>query len=116
MINGQFDFNKTPLSSAGIKTSTHVTANTRKRGMNMIKEVLDSDEHPKIFVTKGIRSLNTVKFFPVKCGNPMLSDEEKISLILQDLITIVSSSTQTIPSISNGDELNSELCTMQDLM
>ena len=69
-----------------------------------------------IVKTKRIQIPNTVEFLHVKYDNPMLNKEEKISLLLQDLITIVSSPTQTIPSLSYSYKLNNILRTIQDLM
>lgn len=124
MINGQFDFNKTPMCPAGIKTIAHTTTDRQTTWEEHGGRSFGLGRAPNHFrcyrnlivKTNAIRVSNTVEFFPVKCGNPMLSEEEKISLLLQDLITIVSNPTRTIPSISYGDELNNALRTMQELM
>lgn len=124
LINGTFDFNKTPLAPAGTKTIVHDSCKERaswaKHGSCgfYIGPALHHFRCYKNFMvtTKSIRTSNTVEFFPVKCENHYLSEVEQINILIQDLITIVSNPTRNVPSIEYGDELNNALRTMQRLM
>ena len=66
--------------------------------------------------TKGIWVSNTIEFFPAKCSDPLINEEKQIGLLLDDLVSILSKPTRTIPSITYGSELNNALRTMQQLM
>ena len=66
--------------------------------------------------SKAVRISNTVEFFPVACQDPLLSDGDRISMLITDMINIVSKPTRTIASIRYGTELNDALRTMQHLM
>ena len=109
LINGAFDFNKTPLAPAGTKTIVHDVPTERaswaehgSRGYYIGPALKHFCCYRNFMVgTKSIRTSNTVEFFPVKCENPLLTEEERISTLLQDLITVVSSPTQTLPCTSS---------------
>ena len=124
LINGTFDFNKTPLAPAGKKTIVHDVATERaswaqhgSRGF-YIGPALNHFRCYKNFMvkTKAVRISNTVEFFPVTCQNPQLTEQEKINILLQDLIAILSNPTRNVPSIEYGDDLNNALRTMQNLI
>ena len=124
MINGAFDFNKTPLAPAGCKTIVHDGTDERKswaqhgsRGYYIGPALKHYRCYRNTMLeSKAVRVSNTVEFFPVACQDPILSDGERISMLLADLISIVSKPTRTIASIRYGTELNDALRTMQQLM
>ena len=62
------------------------------------------------------KGINTVKFFPPICSDPLINEKKQIGLLLDDLVSIISKPTRTIPSIMYGSELNNALYTMQRLM
>ena len=84
IINGQFDYNKTPLAPAGMKAIAHVTTNNRTTWGPHGESGWIVGSAPKHFRcwkvlikrTKKVRTSNTVNFFPVKCGNPLLTEAE----------------------------------------
>ena len=124
IVNGHFDYNKTPLATARMKTIVRVTANDRTTWGPHGESGWIVGSAPKNFRcwkvlikrTNKIRTSNTVEVFPVRCGNPLLTEAEQISLLLRDLVKILSSPTRTLSSISYGDELNNALRSMQNLM
>ena len=124
MIRGQFDYAKTPLAPAGMKVIVHDNTDERaswdKHGSRGFC-IGTSLQHFRCYraymcETKSVRTSNTVEFFPSKCGNPLLTEGEMITLLLKDLVDILSKPTRTIPSITYGNELNNALRTMQELM
>ena len=124
IIDGHFDYSKTLLAPSGMKAIARVTTNDRTTWGPHEESGWIVGSTPKHFrcwkvlikLTKKVRTSNTVDFFPVRCGNPLLTEAEQISLLLRDLVQILSSPTQTLPSIAYGDELNNPLRTMQELM
>ena len=64
--------------------------------------------------TKSVQTSNTIEFFPTKCGNPLLTEGEMITVLLQDLVDTLSKPTRTIPSIAYDSKLNNALRTMQE--
>ena len=124
MINGAFDFNKTPLAPAGCKTIVHDGTDERKswdehgsRGFYIGPAVKHYRCYRNTMLkSKAVRISNTVEFFPVACQDPLLSDGDRISMLITDLINVVSRPTRTIASIRYGTELNDALRTMQHLM
>ena len=124
LINGFFDFNITPLAPAGIKTIVHDRATERaswaqhgSRGFYIGPAMKHFRCYRNLMVvTKSTRTSNTVEFFPRTNENPLLTEAEKINLILQDLLAIVSSPCRTLPSLEYGDDLSNAVRTMQTLM
>ena len=107
-INGTFDFNKTPLAPAGTKTIVHDRSTERatwaehgSRGFYIGPALKHFRCYRNNFMvkTKAIRVLNTVEFFPVKCDDPLLTEGEQINILLQNLITVLSSPARKLPSI-----------------
>jgi hypothetical protein len=124
MINGAFDFNKSPLAPAGCKTIVHNGTDERKSWAEHVSRGFYIGPAVKhywcyrntMLESKAVRISNTVEFFPVACQDPLLSDGDQISMLITDLINIVSKLTRTIASIRYGTKLNNALRTMQHLM
>jgi hypothetical protein len=124
IINGAFDFNKNPLAPAGCKTIVHDGTDERKswaehgsRGFYIGPAV----QHYRCYrntmlESKAVRISNTVEFLSAACQDPLLSDSDHISMLITDLINIVSKPTRTIASIHYGTELDDALRTMKHLM
>ena len=124
-IHGTFNFNKSPLAPFGMKVIVHDRPDERcswddhgSRGFYVGPAIKHYRCYRCVMVkTKAIRISNTVEFFPQHAAsNPIMTDAERISMLLSELISIVSKPTRTIPSIKYGNELNDALRTLQKLM
>lgn len=124
LINGNFDFDKTPLAPASTKTIVHDRVDERaswaehgSRGY-YVGPALDHFRCYRNWMVKtnAIRVSNMVEFSPTKCGNPQLQPEDRINILMKDLVSILSNSTKSIPSITYGTELNNALRTIQRLI
>ena len=124
LINGVYDFNKNPFTPAAMKAIVHDRPDEQKswaehgsRGFS-IGPALNHWQCYRVYMqeTKSIRVSNTVGFFPPQSSDPLINEETQISLILDDLVSILSKLTRTIPSIMYGSKLNDALRTMQQLM
>jgi hypothetical protein len=69
-----------------------------------------------ISATKGIRISNTVEFFPEHCDLPHVSPHDKLSMILQDLMGVL---TNPIPNSifhPEATEIRHVVNTLQDIL
>ena len=90
LINGVFDFNKTPIAPCGMKTIVHNMTSERaswadhgSRGFNIGPAMNHFRCYKNLMVTsKSVQVSNTVEFFPSQCNNPQLSEGEQINLLL----------------------------------
>ena len=96
-VHGIFDFNRTPLAPAGCKviirdhTDEHPSwANHGTRSYYLGPAIKQFWSYNVLMdFTKKIRQSNTVDFFPTTSDNPTINPTETLSLIIEDLLTVL---------------------------
>jgi hypothetical protein len=123
-VKGTFDFNKTPLAPAGCKVIVHNRRMERASWADRGTDGFFIDQAPQHYrnykcyipATKGIRISNTVEFFPAHCDLPHASPQDKLSMILQDLMGVL---TDPIPNSifhPEATEIRQVVNTLQDII
>ena len=62
------------------------------------------------------RISNTVDFFPHMCDNLIPTAQDRLNMILEDLVETLGSSAPSIPSVRYGMDLNNAIHQLQTLM
>jgi hypothetical protein len=94
ILDGQFNFNKTPCALVGTKALVFLAPNKRHTWQS---HAIDTwyvgpakthyrNYHLYIPETKGYRILNSAKFFPANCNLPAIEPGDTVRLAAQDLI------------------------------
>ena len=55
------------------------------------------------------RISNTVDFFPHMCDNPIPTAQDRLNMILEDLVETLGSPAHSIPSVRYGTNLNNAI-------
>ena len=108
---GSFNFNVTPLSPLGTRTTVHLKPNKLKswgvHGVDAwyIGPSMDHYQCVKCFIpeTGTIRDTDTVELFPQQVPFPQVSNETFLRQAASDIIAILQAPTPTIPSLTYGD-------------
>ena len=124
LINGEFDFDKIPLAPAGCKVILHdgtehrpSWANHGSRGFYIGPALKHYRCYDVLMVKSNDTSIsNTVDFFPHMCDNPIPSAQDRLNMILEDLVETLGSPAPSIPSVRYGTDLNNAIRQLQTLM
>lgn len=124
IIHGVFDFNITPLAPVGCKIIIHnhsderaTWANHGSRGF-YIGPCMKHFRNYKCFTPfeNSRRKSNTVEFFPTMCNNPIITQTNRLNMILTNLVDAPTSPAPTIPSAQYGTKLNDAIRRLQNLL
>jgi hypothetical protein len=114
-LNGNFDFNKTPLAPPGTRVVVHVTPNQRA---NMAPHGVDgwyvgpSEEHyrcHKCYIpsSSGVRDALTVDWFPHTVPFPKVSTDDYLRQTANDMLTIIQDKiANPVPSLTYGSNIS----------
>ena len=111
-LNGNFDYNRTPLAPPGTKVLVHETpANRRTWDPHGVDGwyIGAASEHyrcHRVYVTKtrAERIAKTVEFFPHSCAMPKTSSADAATQAAQDLIHALDNPTPAAPFATLGTE------------
>ena len=110
LINGQFNFNATPLAPAGCKIIIHDRKNERKswarRGTPGFY-ISPAMQHYRNYTchipsTNNRRVSNTLEFFPTCCELPATSATDRMNLLLNEIKETIQHPTTAGPSLPPG--------------
>jgi hypothetical protein len=111
---GNFDFNKTPLAPPGCKVVVH--ERPMERGAWACHGVVGYYIGPAmkhyrnynsyIPETHGIRTTNTIEFFPEKVDMPTTSTTDRLARATEDLTEILQSEHPATPFLQQGTKVN----------
>ena len=111
---GNFDFNKTPLAPPGCKVVVHERAMERGawacHGIvgYYIGPALKHYRNYKSYIpeTKGVRTTNTLEFFPEKVDMPTTSTTDRLARATEDLVAILQAEHPATPYLQQGTAVN----------
>jgi hypothetical protein len=114
-VLGNFDFNKTALAPPGCKVVVHERA--MERGAWACHGVVGYYIGPAmnhyyrnynsyIPETRGIRTTNTLEFFPEKVEMPTTSSTDRLARAIEDLVEILQQPHPATPSLQQGTIVN----------
>ena len=111
---GNFDFNKTPLAPPGCKVVVHERA--MERGAWACHGVVGyyigpAMKHYRNYIsyipeTKGIRTTNTIEFFPEKVDMPTTATTDRLARATEDLVEILQEPHPATPFLQQGTVVN----------
>jgi hypothetical protein len=111
---GNFDFNKTPLAPPGCKVVVHERA--MERGAWASHGIVGYYIGPAmknycnyvsyIPETQGIRTTNTLEFFPDKVDMPTPSSTDRLARATEDLVEILQQPHPATPLLQQGKVIN----------
>jgi hypothetical protein len=111
---GNFDFNKTPLAPPGCKVVVHERA--MERGAWACHGVVGyyigpAMKHYRNYIsyipeTKGIRTTNTIEFFPEKVDMPTTATTDRLARAAEDLAEILQAPHPATPFLQQGTVIN----------
>ncbi|OEU05713.1 hypothetical protein FRACYDRAFT_231764 [Fragilariopsis cylindrus CCMP1102] len=111
---GNFDFNKTPLAPPGCKVVVHERA--MERGAWACHGVVGyyigpAMKHYRNYIsyipeTKGIRTTNTIEFFPEKVDMPTTATTDRLARAAEDLADILQAPHPATPFLQQGTVVN----------
>jgi hypothetical protein len=104
-LNGEFDFNRTPMAPPGTRVIVHETPAKRgtwaPHGVDgwSLGTALDHYQCYRCYITKtaGERISLTVEFFPTHCKMPATSSADAARLAAQELVTALTNPTPATP-------------------
>jgi hypothetical protein len=116
-LNGNFDFNKTPLAPPGIKGFVHLKPDQRASFAYHGEEdwyVGPSMEHycrVKCYLpaTAQERNVDTLQFFPKAIPFPAISTEYYLKQAASDILSILQNLPSQLPYLSYGDATNNAI-------
>jgi hypothetical protein len=111
---GNFDFNKTPLAPPGCKVVVHERAMERGawacHGVvgYYIGPAMNRYRNYNSYIpdTKGIRTTNTLEFFPEKVDIPTTSTTDRLARATEDLVAILQQPHPAAPLLQQGAIVN----------
>jgi hypothetical protein len=123
-LQGNFDFNKTPLVPPGIKVLVHLKPDQRASWAYHGEEgwyVGPSMHHYRCVqcfmrTTSKVRDVDTVELFPTTISFPSVSTEDYLQQAAGDILSILSSQPTTLPSLSYGDTTKNALVQIAQLL
>jgi hypothetical protein len=111
---GNFDFNKTPLAPPGCKVVVHERA--MERGAWACHGIVGYYIEPAMHhyrnytsyipETRGIRTTNTLEFFPDKVDMPTTSTADRLARATEDLVEILQQPHPATPFMQQGTVIN----------
>jgi hypothetical protein len=111
---GNFDFNKTPLAPPGCKVVVHERA--MERGAWACHGVVGyyigpAMKHYRNYIsyipeTKGLRTTNTIEFFPEKVDMPTTATTDRLARAAEDLAEILKAPHPATPFLQQGTVIN----------
>jgi hypothetical protein len=112
-INGEFDFNASPLAPPGTRVVVHVTPDQRP---NMAPHGVDawyvgpSIEHYRCYKcyvpsSSGVRDALTVDWFPHNVPFPKVTTDDYLRQTATDMLTLLQDKTTPIPSLTYGSNV-----------
>ena len=105
ILDGQFEFDKTPLAPVGTKALVFLDPKKRTSWQSHAVDawyVGPAKKHYRCFKffipeTKGYRIANTAKFYPAHCKKPTIEPGDTIRLAAQDLLAALKHKNQLAP-------------------
>jgi hypothetical protein len=116
-LNGNFDFNKTPLAPPGTKVLVHLKPDQRASWAYHGEEgwyVGPSMEHyrcVKCYLpsTAIERDVDTLQFFPNKIPFPNILTEDYLKQAASDILTVLQNPPSNLPCLAYGDATNNAI-------
>ena len=116
-LNGNFDFNKTPMAPAGTRVVVHTKPDKRstfgyhgEQGCH-VGPSLEHYRCMKCFITSTcrVRDADTLQFFPKVTPFPKTSADECVHKPVRDLLSLLSKPLPTLPYLEYGDQTQNSL-------
>jgi hypothetical protein len=123
-LNGNFDFNKTPLAPPGTKVVVHLKPDQRASWAYHGKEggyIGPSMEHYRCVKrylpsTTRERDVDTLQFFPKTLPFPKISTEDYLKQAASDILAILQNPPSHLPYLAYGDKTNNALVQIATLL
>jgi hypothetical protein len=123
-LNGNFDFNKTPLTPPGTKVLVHLKPDQRASWAYHSEEgwyVGPSMEHyrcVKCYLpsTARERDVDTLQFFPKKIPFPTILTEDYLKQAASDILTVLQNPPSNLPYLAYGDATNNAIVQLATLL
>jgi hypothetical protein len=123
-LNGNFDFNKTPLAPLGTKVVIHLKPDQHASSSYHGKEdwsVGPSMEHYRcvkcyIPTTARQRDVDTLQSFPKKIPFPSISTEDHLKQAASDILAILQKPPSSLPYLAYGDPTNNAIVQIATLL
>jgi hypothetical protein len=111
---GNFDFNKTPLPPPGCKVVVHERAMERGKWAchgvvgYYIGPAMNHYRNYNSYIpeTRGIRTTNTLEFFPEKVEMPTTSSTDRLARATEELVEILQQPHPATPLLQQGTIVN----------
>ena len=123
-LNGNFDFNQTPLAPPGTRVVVHLKPHQRASWAYHGEEgwyVGPSMEHyrcVKCYLpsTARERDVDTLKFFPKTVAFPEISTEDYLKQAASDILSILKDPPSSLPYLAYGDATNNAIVHIATLL
>ena len=123
-VHGMFDFNRTPLAPAGCKVIIHDRTDERPswadhgtRGFYVGPAIKHFCNYNVLMdTTKKIRQSNTVDFFPSTCDDPIITPTKTLSLIINNLLTVLKDPPSMSPFLPHSLGLTTAVEALQSIL
>ena len=123
-VYGIFDFNHTSIAPAGCKVVIYDRTDERPSWANhgtrgyYVGPAMKHFRNYNVLMdtTKKIRQLNTVDFFPTTCEDPTITPTEILSLIIEDLLTMITDSLPMSPILPHSLGLTTAVEALQSIL
>jgi hypothetical protein len=122
-IWGNFDFNRTPMAPPGCRVIVHERALERGAwashgiGGYYIRPAMHHYRNYKAYIpeTRGIRTTNTIEFFPDKVTMPATSSADRLAAATEDLVAALGNPHPPIPFLDQGTVTNDAIKKLQSI-
>jgi hypothetical protein len=122
-IWGNFDFNRTPMAPPGCKVIVHERALKRGAWAShgiagfYIRPAMHHYRNYKAYITetRGIRTTNTIEFFPDKVDMPTTSSDDRLAAATEDLVAALKNPHPPIPFLDQGTVTNDAIKKLQSI-
>jgi hypothetical protein len=122
-IWGNFDFNKTPMASPEYKVIVH--ERTLERGARAshgvagfyIQPAMHHYRNYKAYIpeTRGVRTSNTIEFFPDKVKMPSPSSVDRLAAATEDLVAALEQPHPPTPFLDLGTSTNDAIAKLRSI-
>jgi hypothetical protein len=122
-IWGNFDFNRTPMAPPGCKVIVHERGLERGAWVShgiagfYIRPAMHHYRNYKAYITetRGIRTTNTIKFFPDKVDMPVTSSADRLAAATEDLVAALKNPHPKTPFLDQGTVTNDAIKKLQSI-
>ena len=120
---GNFDFNKTPLAPPGCLIVAHERPQERgtwdDHGVKgyFIGQAKHHYRNYRVYIpaTRGVRTTDTIEFFPEHVQMPTTSSEDRLASATEDLIEILKKPHPPTPFLDQGTKTNDAIRKLQEI-